>query len=319
MKFALLLALLPVSALAAREDTSISGISAGAFMAVQMQVAYSDKIGGVGSVAGGPYWCAERGNSLIPCLLQPASLDVAELVKHAREEARDGNIAPLENLAHSKAYLFHSKTDSVVKPDSSRKLEEFLSAFVRPSGIKMEWMESGAHAFPTKDFGKSCETSGVPYVVNCGRDLAGDMLRHFYGNLRPPVEARKENLREFSQKEFSSAGLSETGWAYIPSRCQGSSSCRTHMALHGCQMGPEFIGDEFRWSAGYNGWAEANDIVVIYPNVAKSSKNPHGCWDWFAYTTEDYANRKGPQMEALMKIFTNYAVKAPSEFKRRWR
>src|SRR5688572_24458534 len=40
-------------------ESSISGISSGAFMAVQFGTAWSSVIKGVGAVAGGPYWCAK--------------------------------------------------------------------------------------------------------------------------------------------------------------------------------------------------------------------------------------------------------------------
>jgi hypothetical protein len=40
-------------------QSSISGISSGAFMAVQFGTAWSSVIKGVGIVAGGPYWCAQ--------------------------------------------------------------------------------------------------------------------------------------------------------------------------------------------------------------------------------------------------------------------
>ena len=39
-------------------ESSISGVSSGAFMAVQFGTAWSSIIKGVGVVAGGPYWCA---------------------------------------------------------------------------------------------------------------------------------------------------------------------------------------------------------------------------------------------------------------------
>ena len=39
------------------QQTSVSGLSFGAFMAVQLQVDYSDSIIGAGVVAGGPYYC----------------------------------------------------------------------------------------------------------------------------------------------------------------------------------------------------------------------------------------------------------------------
>jgi poly(3-hydroxybutyrate) depolymerase len=40
-------------------ESSISGISSGAFMAVQFGTAWSSVIKGVGVVAGGPFWCAK--------------------------------------------------------------------------------------------------------------------------------------------------------------------------------------------------------------------------------------------------------------------
>jgi hypothetical protein len=38
---------------------AVSGISSGAFMAVQLHVAYSSVFKGVGVLAGGPYYCSE--------------------------------------------------------------------------------------------------------------------------------------------------------------------------------------------------------------------------------------------------------------------
>ncbi len=40
------------------KQTTVSGLSSGAFMAVQLQVAYSGSIVGSGAVAGGPSYCA---------------------------------------------------------------------------------------------------------------------------------------------------------------------------------------------------------------------------------------------------------------------
>lgn len=40
------------------ESVTISGISAGAFMASQFHVAFSSRVHGVGMLAGGPYYCA---------------------------------------------------------------------------------------------------------------------------------------------------------------------------------------------------------------------------------------------------------------------
>ena len=49
---------LPALAADLRELT-VSGVSSGAYMAVQFQVAYSQLVRGAGIIAGGPYDCAE--------------------------------------------------------------------------------------------------------------------------------------------------------------------------------------------------------------------------------------------------------------------
>jgi poly(3-hydroxybutyrate) depolymerase len=43
---------------AAIKESSISGISSGAFMAVQFGISWSSAVKGVGVIAGGPYYCA---------------------------------------------------------------------------------------------------------------------------------------------------------------------------------------------------------------------------------------------------------------------
>ena len=40
-------------------ETTVSGISSGAYMAVQFGVAHSAAVKGVGAIAGGPYYCAQ--------------------------------------------------------------------------------------------------------------------------------------------------------------------------------------------------------------------------------------------------------------------
>ena len=41
------------------------------------------------------------------------------------------------------------------------------------------------------------------------------------------------------------------------------------------------IGDIFALHAGYNGVAEVNNVIVLYPQVVKiAPANLQGCWDW---------------------------------------
>ena len=43
-----------------------------------------------------------------------------------------------------------------------------------------------------------------------------------------------------------------------------------------------FISDVFALHAGYNGVAEANNIIILYAQATVSElTNPYGCWDWY--------------------------------------
>src|SRR5688500_7176961 len=66
-----------------KSQTSVSGLSSGGFMAVQMHVAYSGTFKkGVGVVAGGPFYCAEGSitNATGRCMASPAGIPTSTLV-----------------------------------------------------------------------------------------------------------------------------------------------------------------------------------------------------------------------------------------------
>jgi hypothetical protein len=266
-------------------------------------------------VAGGIYWCAEgqadRAQNL--CMPQPFKIKTAESLKYARQQQDLGFIDPLENLNAHRFYIYASPNDWVVNPVNGDKLREFLTGAAPQAAVQMENSIASAHGFPTWNYGNLCLQVGIPWLLNCGFDAAGAILNRMYGALIAPAMAyplapysRKpgeDRLYRFDQREFASrttAPLFDYGWIYVPKRCAQGASCRLHVALHGCQMTPDFIDDQFARHAGYNEWAEANDIVVLYPQARKvESVNPYACWDWFGFTGADYATKKGPQMEAL--------------------
>lgn len=47
-----------------------------------------------------------------------------------------------------------------------------------------------------------------------------------------------------------------------------------------CHVIRKYISDTFALHSGYNGLAEENDIIMLYPQVTDSLFNPKGCWDW---------------------------------------
>ncbi|MEJ2129984.1 MAG: hypothetical protein P8X81_14235 [Woeseiaceae bacterium] len=60
--------------------------------------------------------------------------------------------------------------------------------------------------------------------------------------------------------------------------------------------------EEIAWR-GYLPWAEADGIVLAFPQVRKSiaaPMSPHGCWDSCGCTGDDYALRTGKQQPVVV-------------------
>lgn len=286
---------------------TISGISSGAFMAVQMQVAYSSTFSGVGSIAGGIYWCAEgdQNRAQTTCMVMPAQINSADQIAEAKTLAAQGAIDPLSNLLNQPVYIYASPSDSVVNPVSSDKLQEFYTALATPSLIKTEHSIKSAHGQPTLSSGNACQFGMLPWILNCGFDAAGELLQTLYGTLNPRGTFIASHLLQFSQANFGNAQtpLYANGWVYVPAACAGGQQCKLHVALHGCQMSPDFIQDQYVRLAGYNEWAETNNMIVIYPQSTKLGvANPDACWDWYGFTGQNYATKSGAQMIAIKNM-----------------
>ena len=99
---------------AAPARTSVSGLSSGAFMAVQYGVAFSSSVAGIGVVAGGPYNCAGIHLGIVgPCMSGAPSGAASWLA--AQGFASFGQIDPVANLAKMKVYVFSGTQDNVVR------------------------------------------------------------------------------------------------------------------------------------------------------------------------------------------------------------
>lgn len=56
-------------------------------------------------------------------------------------------------------------------------------------------------------------------------------------------------------------------------------------------------------NTGYNEIAEANDFVILYPQaVSRAGDNFLGCWDWWGFTSKDYATNKGLQVAEVKRL-----------------
>ena len=107
-------------------QTSVSGLSSGGYMAVQLEVAYSSIVKGVGVIAAGPYFCAQGRTdiattvcsctALLPTLCKAGSnaRDVPALIKITDQYALDGKIETTSSLASHKIFLFSAIRDTKV-------------------------------------------------------------------------------------------------------------------------------------------------------------------------------------------------------------
>lgn len=161
-------------------------------------------------------------------------------------------------------------------------------------------------------------------------DLAGAILKHIYGEeaLRSDrLKTDEDDILTFDQRRIferffpsgwrvraQNASMAKHGYLFIPETCREGKKCKLHVAFHGCLQGgktdqrPGHSGNLFSKFAGYNEWAAANDIVVLYPQVEGRQipppMNPQGCWDWWgqSYTHEGYHTKSGIQIRAVAQM-----------------
>jgi len=285
-------------------STSISGLSSGAYFATQFELAYPKYIIGSGSIAGGPWGCAENSltRALTACMATPALVDVSRLVLLAKRYEKESKIDSLDLIKQHKVYILAGLADTTVKAELSQKLKEFYDE-LGVINVTLVMNPLAEHAMLTNDFGNACGIGGKPWIANCQYDAAGELLKLHFGELKPPVRPISSNLKTFSQSPYTNY-LGSTGYIYVPQSCEAMKSCRLHIAFHGCRQYMGSIGDIYAANAGYNKWAESNDIIVLYPQTTPSllPSNPMGCFDWVGFYTSDAYSKDAPQLIGVKKM-----------------
>lgn len=320
---------MPVTSLPALQadlrQSTVSGLSSGAFMAAQFAVAYSASISGAGLIAGGPYYCASQpgrfpyiaylNNALTTCM-NPASAQVAppvasELLKSARDFARDKLIDDTANLQRQRIYLFSGTRDQTVTRPVVEQVARFYQLAGTPAAqVRLVDNVNAGHAIITdRSQDAACDQTQSPFINNCGFMQSHQLLQHLYPDLQPPATAPNGKLLAFNQRPFiksSYSSMSNTGYAYVPDVCNRE-SCRVHVVFHGCLQTTQAIGTRFVTTTGYNQVADSNRLIVLYPQAEPSPiypYNPKGCWDFWGYTSinplaPDFYRKDGTQMAAI--------------------
>jgi poly(3-hydroxybutyrate) depolymerase len=297
---------------------TVSGISAGGYMATQIEVAYSSRVRGAAILAAGPWNCAqgELERALGACVAAPReAVDVPALLASAGAAADEGRIDPLEHLGDDRVWLFHGTEDRAVTAGVVVALRDFYQALLPRDHITFVDSIAAGHVFPTRERGGACTQTQAPFIGACNYDGAGELLRSLYGELEPPAsQIDAADLRRFDQRPFrdaaGSVGLADEGFIFVPPACHPSADqCRLHVAFHGCAQGITAVDDVFVRQTGYLEWAASNRIVVLFPQVRStlSPLNPLGCWDWWGYEDKAYAMREGRQIRAVMAMIDRLA------------
>ena len=191
---------------AAIGETSISGISSGAFMAVQFATAWSSVVKGIGVIAGGPFWCAKAdaddfiNGYTLPvltatgsCMIGPPS-DLGIFLAKAAAKAASGDIDSLQNLSRQKIYIFHGYNDAVVAKSVTDAAADFYRHYLgvtNHGNLHYQTAVGAGHSLvvllePHVSGLNDCIDNEDPYIDQCGYDQAGIILQHIYGALNPP-------------------------------------------------------------------------------------------------------------------------------------
>lgn len=318
-------------------QTSVSGISSGAYMAGQFQLAHGEIVVGAGIIAGGPFGCAESlyadmmpgpatailnaTKAINGCMLNAMQIwgvpNAGMLADKARRGAANGEIAPIASVVTDRVYLFTGRSDRTVLPAIVKSAAEFYQQLGVPvSNIRLVSTLDAGHAFVTETEGQACDVTGKPYVVDCDYDQAGDLLAFIYGAMEPPSPRARGTLAVFDQRPFTADlahhGLADLGAIYVPETCADGGStaamrCRVHIAYHGCAQNRDVVGDAFVRQTGFGRWADTNRIIVLFPQTSASPINPQACWDWWGYTGRDFLTRTAPQIVAVRRMLDRLA------------
>ncbi|KAF0979740.1 hypothetical protein FDP41_000893 [Naegleria fowleri] len=236
--------------------------------------------------------------------LQPVDLNTIQqtVSQYQSQKLIDSTL----NLQRHRIYLYSGTFDMTVKTSVVEALAaQYQSWGILSKNIVTNFTVPSGHAWITNNYGNWCFLTMPPYINNCNMDGAFNVLNTIYGDIKPKAQANAANLVSFAQAgNFSGNYMDSTGYLYVPTACQQGASCRLHVVFHGCEQGASILGTEFVSNIGINEYAESNNIIVLYPQVAAGGENFLGCFDWVNFSGADsnYANKKGSQMTAVANM-----------------
>lgn len=281
------------------------------FTAVYLCTGYYKKLEGVPPTwAGGP-------------------VDASRLKALAEDAFRRRTVDPRSGLCGDRVFLIAGGLDTTVPSHVSaatKGLYDWLLSDCAGSGkgrVTDVTIVEMPHTMPTDvAVGRAC-VAGPPYIADCDFAGAEQMLRHLHPAKAAAPQANRpasrDNLIRFDQHRVIGATepkglMHQAGYVYVPESCKQGRRCSLHIALHGCHQNEDMINEGvadptrpvlFAADAGYNGFAERNGIVVLYPQAAGTGAaggNPNGCWDWWGYNGVDFYQKGARQIRNIWTL-----------------
>ena len=303
---------------------SVSGQSAGGSAAVQHLVAFSSLVDGAAVAAGSPYGCGSLARPDYTCMYG-TGMSIRNANQYLEQRAAEGKIDDPKNLKRTPVILFSGSSDSMVYTKVMIEVQKQLQSYVDEDKLHTNFDTTAGHVWSI-DHG-ACVCGVCPYgglgnfqccqANNCEYDLSGEFMRATYGMHVKPRATASPKLYWINQWDYWTAGppkLTATvmEWlvAYVPDSCKAApSQCKLHINYHGCSK-PEWH-ERIAWATGLdlNEYAEANDMIVLYPQAQGSRSSGEGCWNWEAYGDDpDFDTREGKEMSMVMRIAANLTL-----------
>jgi hypothetical protein len=238
---------------------------------------------------------------------------VAQSESYLDQQSAAGTIDASSHLQGQPVYLWSGTKDSVVNPQEMADLNGEYRHY--GANVTFDNAVPADHGWESPDGEVPCGTAASPYMIACMQngqpyDSEKTWLTMFFGALNPRAALPLHgSLQRFDQTEFgasASNSMDTNGTVFVPQPCAAGATCGFVLVLHGCLQGHAEIGDTFVTESGIDAWADANDVVVLYPYAVQAPGpfpyNPNGCWDWWGYDDANYSLKSGTQMSIVYRM-----------------
>eukprot|EP00939_MAST-03C_sp_MAST-3C-sp1_P001482 g1482.t1 len=282
--------------------------------------AFSSEIRAAAIAAGSSYGCGYIYGNGNECWY--GGMDMVEADDYIRLRFQNGTIDnPHKYVPNIAVVLFSGRKDTVVTTGTMKDAFKQLKLLSSTANVHRVFDTNATHVW-SLDQGKcACGSCVLDLtdrlccdVNNCGYSLSGDILRRAYGVLSPRTEAVPDSLMWYPQWKFfpstsDDANMMKWGLVYVPVSCRGGvkesriQCSRVHIHYHGC-IKPKWT-LRIRWATRIDlvEYAEANDIMVIFPQVRGNKASGRGCWNWgFKKDDPMFDTKYGRQLSTVRRM-----------------